>query len=64
MCLLSGHIQDFLPSDTCANLKHSVVAARFPSCQPGGELVERGVRYLAVKDPSGRKGKMKGHVLE
>lgn len=57
VCLLSGDIQNFLPSDTCASLKHSMVAARFPSCQPGGEFVERRVRYLAVKDPSGRKRK-------
>lgn len=31
-CLLSGDIQDFLPSDACASLKHSMVAASFPSC--------------------------------
>lgn len=62
MCILSGDIQDFLPSGACAGLKHKMVAAKFPSCQPGGESVEGRVRYLAVKDPFGRKGKMKGHV--
>lgn len=61
MCLLSD-IQDFLPSDACASLKHSMVAAKFPPCQPGGEFVERRVRYLAIKDPFGMKGKMKGHL--
>lgn len=57
MCLLSGDNQDYLPSDACASLKHSMVAVKFPSCKSGGEFIGRRVRYIAVKEPFLRKRK-------